>query len=165
MTPAEGVRIGISGWQYPGWRGDFYPEGLVRRRELEYAARQFRTIELNDSFYSLQRRESFERWAAETPDDFVFAVKGSRYITHMKRLTEIEDPLANFFAQGILRLGEKLGPILWQLPPNFKYDAGRLEHFFAMLPKTHKQASSLAKRHDHRLDGRTWYSSRIHRQR
>ena len=163
MKSKQNVRIGISGWQYPGWRGDFYPKGLVQRKELEYASRQFQTIELNGSFYSLQRPESFLRWAAETPENFLFSVKGSRFITHMKRLTQIEVPLANFFAQGILRLGPKLGPILWQFPSNFQFDADRLDHFFNALPKTHKQASALAKRHDRRLDGRAWHSSRIDR--
>jgi uncharacterized protein YecE (DUF72 family) len=150
------VRIGISGWRYKGWRGVFYPEKLAQRRELEFASRQFDSIELNGSFYSLQRRESFAAWAAETPEDFQFAVKGSRYITHMRRLREIETPLANFFAQGLLRLGPALGPILWQFPPNFSFDAERLGFFFALLPRTHQAAAALAREHDPRLDSRSW---------
>ena len=108
------VRIGISGWTYKPWRGVFFPKDLPQNRELAYAAQQFRTIEINGTFYSLQRPHSFARWAAETPEDFVFAVKAPRYITHIRRLREIEAPVANFLASGLLGLGRKLGPILWQ---------------------------------------------------
>ena len=108
------IRIGISGWRYPRWRGRFYPKGLAQRRELEHASRCFSTVELNGSFYSLQHPDSYRRWYDETPDDFVFAVKGSRYITHMLRLKGVEEALATFFAQGLLALGGKLGPLLWQ---------------------------------------------------
>ena len=156
MQSKSDIRIGISGWRYKGWRGRFYPNDLVQARELDFASRRFNTIELNGSFYSLQRPDSFRRWYEETPDDFVFAVKGSRYVTHMRRLREIEKPLANFFAQGLLRLGDKLGPILWQFPPNFSYDSDRLEDFFALLPRTHSDAADLAGRHDARLSGRSW---------
>ena len=100
MTTGE-IRIGISGWQYKPWRGVFYPKGLKQKRELEFASRAFPSIEINGTFYSLKRPENFERWAAETPDDFVFAVKGPRYLTHMRRLSDIDAPLANFFASGI----------------------------------------------------------------
>jgi uncharacterized protein YecE (DUF72 family) len=154
------VRIGISGWRYPAWRGVFYPEKLPQRRELEFASRAFNTIELNGSFYSLQRPESFAAWSAETADDFQFAVKGSRYITHMLKLRKIEAPLANFFAQGVLRLGPKLGPVLWQFPPNFKFEAERLDSFLAMLPRTQQEAAVLGARHDRRLDHRTWLDTR-----
>src|ERR1700759_2199704 len=130
------IRIGISGWRYQGWRGLFYPEKLPQRRELEFASRRFNTIELNGSFYSLQRPQSFAQWDAETPAAFTFAIKGSRYITHMLRLRNVEGALANFFSQGLLRLGPKLGPILWQFPPNFAFDPGRLEDFLALLPAT-----------------------------
>jgi uncharacterized protein YecE (DUF72 family) len=146
------IRIGISGWRYKGWRGVFYPEDLPQRRELEYAAGIFRSVEINGTFYSLQRPESFEAWAAATPDDFVFAVKGPRFITHMKKLNDCETPLANFFASGLFRLGQKLGPILWQLPPHLGFDAKRLERFFKLLPRDTQKAASLARRHDHRLD-------------
>ncbi len=150
------VRIGVSGWQYAGWRGRFYPKGLPRQREMAYIASVFDTLEINGTFYSLQRPSSFGRWAEETPDGFQFALKGSRYITHMLRLREIERPLANFFASGVLRLGPKLGPLLWQLPPNFRFDAARLEPFFAMLPRDTEAAAALARRHDRRVSGRSW---------
>ena len=121
---AQGVRIGVSGWTYAPWRGVFYPKGLPQKRELEYAAQQFRSIEINGTFYGMQRPGAFASWAMQTPDDFVFAVKGPRFITHMKRLLEAETPLANFIASGLLRLGPKLGPILWQFPPNFTLRSG-----------------------------------------
>jgi len=116
------VRIGISGWRYAGWRGDFYPSRLRQDDELSYASRYFDTIEINGTHYSLQRPEFFARWHDETPADFVFAVKASRFITHMKQLRDIEAPLANFFAQGVLRLGSKIGPFLWQFSPRFRGD-------------------------------------------
>ncbi|HEX4332476.1 MAG TPA: DUF72 domain-containing protein [Usitatibacter sp.] len=148
------IRIGISGWRYEGWRGVFYPEGLVQRRELEYAASRFSTVEISGTFYSLQRPECFEAWRRDTPDGFVFAVKGSRFITHMKKLRDIEVPLANFLASGIFNLREKLGPFLWQFPPNFRFDAARLEAFFELLPRDTQSALSLARRRDYRLKGR-----------
>ena len=150
------VRVGISGWTYPPWRGVFYPEELTQKRELEYASRQLRTIEINGTFYSLQRPKSFHAWDEAAPEDFVFSVKGGRYITHIRRLKEVEGPLANFFASGILRLGKKLGPFLWQLPPNFRYDRTRLEKFFKKLPRDMKEAAALARRHTDLLDGRDW---------
>jgi uncharacterized protein YecE (DUF72 family) len=150
------VRIGISGWRYKGWRGVFYPKELPQRRELEYAARIFGSIEINGTFYSLQRPQSFARWADATPEDFVFAVKGSRYITHMLRLTNIRKPLANFFASGVLRLGRKLGPILWQFPPQFRFDAKKIEAFLNLLPRDTASAQALARRHDKRVSGRSW---------
>src|SRR6202020_561820 len=131
------IHIGISGWRYKGWRGVFYPEKLPQRRELEFASQKFDSIELNGSFYSLQRPQSFSQWSAETPSGFIFSVKGSRYITHMLRLRNVEGALANFFAQGVLLLGTKLGPILWQFPPNFSFEPERLEHFLALLPRNH----------------------------
>jgi uncharacterized protein YecE (DUF72 family) len=130
------VRIGISGWRYEPWRGVFYPKGLRQKDELAFASAQFATIEINGTFYSLQRPESFAKWHAETPPDFLFAVKGARYITHIRRLKEIEAPLANFFASGVLQLGPKLGPVLWQFPPFFKFDPPRIETFFKLLPTT-----------------------------
>ena len=159
MKSLGNVRIGISGWRYKGWRGVFYPKKLAHRRELEYASRQFNSIKLNGSFYSLQRPQNLAQWAADTPKNFEFAVKGSRYITHMLRLQNVETPLANFFAQGLLGLENKLGPILWQFPPTFKFDADRLEQFFSLLPKTRHAAAKLARRHDERLQDRTWLPS------
>ena len=156
MKGAGEIRIGISGWRYNGWRGSFYPAGLPQREELGYAASRFRTIELNGSFYSLQRPESFIRWRDETPEDFVFAVKGSRFLTHMKKLKGVETGLANFFAQGLLALGPKLGPILWQFPPQWKLDCERLDAFFHLLPRTQKQAAEMGRGHGPQLHGRAW---------
>ena len=150
------IRIGISGWRYAPWRGKFYPKDLRQKDELAYAAEKFRTIEVNGTFYSLQAPQSFRAWRDATPSGFVFAVKGPRYITHMRRLTQVEAPLANFFASGVLALEEKLGPILWQLPPSFRFDAERLENFFRLLPRTGKQAAALARRHDGKLRHRAW---------
>ncbi|HEY6413472.1 MAG TPA: DUF72 domain-containing protein [Edaphobacter sp.] len=146
------VRIGISGWRYAGWRGVFYPKGLAQRRELEFASRMFDTVEINGTFYSLQKRKSFAMWGTETPDDFVFSLKGSRYITHMLKLREVKVPLANYFASGMLGLGEKLGPVLWQFPPMMRFDRERFESFFRLLPRSTKAAASLARRHATRLD-------------
>ena len=155
MKPTAGaIRIGISGWRYPPWRGPFYPHDLPQRRELEYASRHVSTIEINGSFYSLQRPEHYARWRAETPDGFVFSVKAPRFITHIKRLRDIAAPLANFFASGVANLGEKLGPLLWQLPPTMRYDREVLEGFLAALPRDTAAASKLARRHDHRVTGR-----------
>src|SRR6185503_13598457 len=120
------VRVGISGWRYPPWRGVFYPDGLPQRSELHFASRAVRSVEINGSFYSLQRPSSYRSWYAETPADFVFAVKGGRFLTHNKKLRDCAGPLANFFASGVLVLEEKLGPILWQLPPQLPFDAERL---------------------------------------
>lgn len=153
---AGAVRIGISGWRYGPWRGVFYPGDLPQRRELEFAARAFPTIEINGTFYSLQRPESFARWAEAAPEGFVFSVKAPRFITHIKRLKNIDAPLANFFASGVLRLGAKLGPILWQFPPNFRFDADLLDAFFRLLPRDTAEAAALARRHDVRLKGRAW---------
>lgn len=148
--------MGISGWRYPGWRGTFYPPGLPQRAELSYAASRFHTIELNGTFYSLQRADSFLRWRDETPDGFVFAVKGSRYLTHMMKLKAIERGLANFFAQGVLALGAKLGPILWQFPPQWKFNPDRLQEFFTLLPRTHREAAELGRQHGPQLHGPPW---------
>lgn len=143
--------MGISGWVYPEWRGDFYPTGLVHREELRYAAEHLTSIEINGSFYALQRPSSYARWREQTPDDFVFAVKGGRYITHVRRLSDVAVPLANFFASGVLALRGKLGPILWQLPPNLHFDAARLDAFLALLPRTTTAAGALAERRDDKL--------------
>jgi uncharacterized protein YecE (DUF72 family) len=148
------VRVGISGWRYPPWRGSFYPPGLAQRRELEHASRRLSSIELNGSFYALQRPESYAGWAQETPDGFVFAVKGPRFVTHLKKLAGVDVALANFFASGLLALGPKLGPVLWQLPPTLGFDAGRLDAFFALLPRTHAEAAALGGRHDEKVEGR-----------
>jgi len=148
------IRVGISGWRYEPWRGVFYPQDLVQRRELEFCGLHFPTVEINGSFYSLQRPEYYEAWYRETPPGFVFAVKGSRYITHMLRLNHIEKPLANFFASGILALKDKLGPFLWQFPEMFHFKPEGLEAFFELLPRSTKQALALARKRDARMTGR-----------
>lgn len=148
------VRIGISGWRYAGWRGVFYPAKLAQRRELEFAASRFSTVEINGTFYSLQKPQYFRDWSEQTPEDFVFGVKGSRYLTHMLKLKNAERPLANFFASGLLELGKKLGPVLWQFPPQLKFERERFHEFFKKLPRTHGEAAVLAREHDERLKGR-----------
>lgn len=145
------VRIGISGWTYPSWRGPFYPNGLRHRDELEFASRVFNSIEINGSFYSLQTPETYRSWYEKTPEDFIFAIKGSRFITHMKKLKDPEVPLANFFASGITELREKAGPILWQFPPQLKFDPTRFREFFETLPRTARQATLLARERDRKI--------------
>ena len=142
------TRIGISGWRYAPWRGVFYPKKLAQRLELNYASRQLNSIEINGSFYSLQRPESYQKWHDDVPEDFVFSVKGNRFITHIRRLQDTAPLLASFFASGVLHLRKKLGPILWQLPPSFRYDHDRLEAFCGQLPRTFSQAAKLAKTSD-----------------
>ena len=148
------IRIGISGWRYPPWRGTFYPPGMPQRRELEFASRYVSTIEINGSFYSLQRPEHYARWRDETPDGFIFSVKGPRFITHMLKLRDSEQALANFFASGIANLGDKLGPILWQLPPILRFDHERLAVFLASLPRDSDEAAALARRRNDKVKGR-----------
>jgi uncharacterized protein YecE (DUF72 family) len=148
------VRIGISGWRYRGWRGIFYPKGLSQRLELCFVGQRFGAVEINGTFYSLQRPESFAAWAAAVPDDFLFAVKGSRFITHNKKLKDIKVPLANFLAQGLFNLGGKLGPFLWQFAPRFRFNAELIEEFLVLLPRNTDDAARLARRHDGRLSGR-----------
>jgi uncharacterized protein YecE (DUF72 family) len=153
------LRIGISGWRYPPWRGTFYPSTLAQKNELQYAARKFPAIEINGSFYSLQYPYCYRRWYAETPSNFVFAVKGGRFITHMRKLREIQKPLANFFASGVLALKEKLGPILWQFPPSFRYNRERFEQFFDLLPHDTEALVRLARKRDSRMKGRVVLST------
>lgn len=145
------IRIGTSGWQYDSWRGDFYPPGLAKKRQLEYLSRRMNSAEVNGSFYSLQRPGRYRAWFDSVPDDFVFAVKGGRFITHMKQLRGVETALANFFASGVLALGTKLGPLLWQLPPRMRFDPRRLADFFELLPRSTQAAAELARRHDDKL--------------
>jgi uncharacterized protein YecE (DUF72 family) len=140
--------VGTSGWRYPAWRGDFYPEGLRQKDELSYLASRLNTVELNGSFYSLQAPASYRRWREQTPDGFVFGVKGGRYLTHMLRLRGIEQAMANFFASGVLLLGDELGPVLWQLPERLRFDADLLDRFCARLPATRREAAILAGEHD-----------------
>ncbi len=148
------VRVGTSGWLYPRWRGDFYPKGLRQADELAHLARRLNTVEVNGTFYSLTRPATCTTWRRATPPDFVFAIKGSRYITHMLKLANFEPALANFFASGILRLGGQLGPILWQLPPQLPFDEDRARRFFEALPRDLAGAGRWARRHDRRTTGR-----------
>ena len=149
--PLGRIRIGISGYVYPRWRGVFYPDGLAQRRELEYASRIFSSIELNGTFYSLRCPADYRRWRDETPDDFVFAVKGGRFITHNLKLARSETALANFFGSGILALGPKTGPFLWQLPATYAFRPERVSEFLRLLPRDDREAAQLAEGHDHRL--------------
>ncbi|HEY8900851.1 MAG TPA: DUF72 domain-containing protein [Chthoniobacterales bacterium] len=153
---AARVHIGISGWTYAPWRGVFFPKGLRQSDELAFAARAFSTIEINGTHYSLQKPASFQRWRDETPAGFIFSVKANRYITHLRRLRNVKVPMANFFASGLLALKEKLGPILWQFPPNFRFHAELMEEFLAALPRDTAGAAELAHRHDDHLPARAW---------
>lgn len=151
--------VGVSGWTYESWHGPFYPADLPKARELEYASRQFNSIEINGSFYGLLKPETYRRWYEQTPRGFVFSVKGSRFITHNKKLKDAKTPLANFFASGLLLLKEKLGPILWQLPENLRFDTDRVEGFLELLPRNTQDAARLARKHDQRVKGRSWFQA------
>jgi uncharacterized protein YecE (DUF72 family) len=148
------IYIGISGWRYAPWRGVFYPPGLAQARELDYASRFLPTIEINGSFYALQRPASYAAWHDATPPGFVFAVKGNRFLTHMLKLRGIETPLANVFASGVFALRDKLGPFLWQFPPQLRFDAGKVEHFLGLLPHDTGHALDIARGHDDKVAGR-----------
>jgi uncharacterized protein YecE (DUF72 family) len=148
------IHIGISGWRYAPWRGKFYPAGLAQARELVYASRQLPTIEINGSFYSLQRPESYAAWYAATPPGFLFAVKGNRFITHMLKLKDIDAPLANVLASGVFELRDKLGPFLWQFPPMVKFDPERFEHFLGILPQDTEAGLALARQYQSRMEGK-----------
>lgn len=142
------VRTGTAGWVFAPWRGAFYPAGLPQKQELAYASAQLGAIEINATFRALQKPQSFRNWAGQTPEGFVFSIKGPQLVTHIKRLRDVETPLANFFASGPLALGSRLGPFVWQLPPNLAYDPDRIEAFLALLPKTPAEAGALAGRHE-----------------
>ena len=150
------VHVGVSGWSYPRWRGDFYPSGLPPRRELAHIARHLGAVEVNATFYRLQRPATFAQWLEQTPERFRFALKGSRYITHLRSLRDCRTPLANFLASGPLVLGERLGPMLWQLPASTPYDEERLDAFLRLLPRSTHEAAQLATEHDARLADRAW---------
>ena len=145
------VRIGMSGWTFEGWKGEFYPKGLSAKKELAFASRKVNSIELNGTFYRLQTPASFKKWHDETPDDFVFAIKAPQYMTHVRRLKEIEEPLATFLASGVLCLGKKLGPILWQFPPNVVLKDDRFEKFLKLLPMDTKSAAKYSKGHSEKI--------------
>ena len=145
QLPRSDVRVGISGWRYPPWRGSFYPKGLIQKKELHFASRSVNSIEINGSFYKLQTSESYLNWYEDTPENFIFSVKAYREITHFKRLRNVEEPIADFFASGLLELKDKLGPILWQFPPTFKFDKNLFENFLALLPQDTKSARACSK--------------------
>ena len=148
------ARIGTSGWAYPHWRDDFYPRGLPHRLELAYLAERLATVEINGTFYSLTRPTACEAWRASAPNGFVFAIKGSRFITHMLKLRRFETPLANMLSSGLLRLGAAFGPMLWQLPPQLAFDEERTRRFFEAVPRDIAAAERWARRHDGRTTGR-----------
>lgn len=157
------LRVGVSGWTYDHWRrGAFYPEGLPRKRELEHVTGCFNSLEINGSFYSLLTPKAYTRYRDASPEGFVFAVKGSRFITHSRKLKDVKAPLANFLASGLLRLEDKLGPILWQLP-GMTWGLERLEAFLDLLPEDAEAAAALARKHDERVTGRA--SMVVHRNR
>lgn len=152
--------VGMSGWTFPGWRGGFYPKGLAQKKELEYSSRQVTSIEINGTFYRIQKPESFQSWYEITPDDFVFSLKAPQFITHIRRLKEVETAVANFLASGMFRLKQKLGPILWQFPPSLSLKDDRFEKFIQMLPKDVASAGKLAKKHSDWMKGKTETSTK-----
>src|SRR5712692_1384226 len=130
------IRVGIGGWVYEPWRGEFYPKGLLHARELAHASRKLTSIEINGTFYGTQKPESFRRWAEETPDDFVFSLKGPRYATHRRVLAEAGESIERFFGSGVAELKKKLGPVLWQFPPTKAFNPDDFAAFLALLPTT-----------------------------
>ena len=135
MNKAPQIRVGVGGWVYPPWRGVFYPAGLQQARELGYASRQLTTIEINGTFYGPQKPASFRRWYDETPEDFVFSLKGPRFATHRPDLAGAGPTFDRFFSSGVSELRDKLGPILWQFPPNSPTDEGAFAAFIGLLPE------------------------------
>lgn len=150
------IRIGMSGWTFPNWRGRFYPKKLPHKQELEYASRKVTSIEINGTFYSLQRPNTFQNWYNQTPEDFVFALKAPQFITHVLRLKDCLEPLCTFLASGVLCLKQKLGPILWQFPPYVTLKDDRFEKFIKMLPHHSQQAAELSENHNPKFSGRVW---------
>ena len=145
------IRTGVSGWSHQGWRGDYFPEDLSDRRRLPYLSERMDSVEANGTFYSLLSPTSYRRWYEDTAPGFRIAVKGSRYITHNKKLRDVRVALANFLASGLLELKEKLGPLLWQLPRRHVFEAGRLRDFLELLPRDTEAAVALARDHDDRV--------------
>jgi len=129
------VYVGIGGWTFPPWRGVFYPEGLPHAKELAYASQHLTSIEINGTFYRSQSAATFRKWAAETPDGFVFSVKGTRFVTQRRVLAEAGDSLKRFFDSGVLELGDRLGPVLWQFAPTKKFDETDFGAFLELLPR------------------------------
>jgi uncharacterized protein YecE (DUF72 family) len=130
------IRVGVGGWTYEPWRGTFYPEGLAQKRELEYASRKLTSIEINGTYYGSQKPESFAKWHAETPDDFVFALKGPRFTTNRRVLSEAGESIERFFSSGVMELKDKLGPINWQFMATKKFDPDDFAGFLKLLPKS-----------------------------
>jgi uncharacterized protein YecE (DUF72 family) len=159
MAETGTIRTGIAGWNFDDWRGEFYPKGHPQKQELNYASRHLRSIEINSTFYGTQKLASYINWEADTPAGFVFSIKGPQLITHIKKLRDVETPLANFLASGPLRLGPKLGPLVWQLPSNLHFNAERIESFLALLPQTPADAAKLAGQHDERLKSEPFVSA------
>jgi len=155
---ANRIRIGVSGWSYREWAGRFYPPGLSQSDRLAFIAERFDTVEVNRSFYSLLTPDVYRGWRETVPDDFVFAVKGGRYLTHQKKLRDVTVPLANFLASGVLHLEEKLGPVLWQLSGAWRIDLERIAAFLQALPATFDAAVELASRHDEKVEAPSWPS-------
>ena len=141
---AGSIRVGIGGWTYQPWRGAFYPAGLPRSQELAFASRQLTAIEINGTYYRTQKPASFAQWRGETPDDFIFSLKASRYATNRRVLAQAGDSIQRFVESGITELGPKLGPIVWQFAPTKVFDADDMEAFLALLPA---RADGLALRH------------------
>jgi uncharacterized protein YecE (DUF72 family) len=148
------VHVGTSGWQYADWKERFYPKGLPQREWLRYFSERFPTVEINNTFYMLPKPETFAAWRERSSDDFVFVVKASRYLTHIRRLRDAREPLSRFWMNA-RRLGKKLGPVLFQLPPNLRADVDLLERFLRLLPKTMRAAFEF--RHD------SWNVPEVHR--
>lgn len=147
------IRVGVSGWSHDHWQGDFYPEDLTKSDRLRYASHRLGSLEINGSFHSLLRPENYGEYRDTAPEGFRYAVKGSRFVTHSKKLKDVKTAVANFFASGVLRLEEKLGPILWQFP-QLKFPRERVENFLDLLPKDTIAAAELARRHDENVTGR-----------
>jgi uncharacterized protein YecE (DUF72 family) len=129
------IYVGVGGWNFAPWRGTFYPKGLTHARELEYASRELTSIEINSTFYGLQKPATFQKWHDSTPDGFVFSVKAPRFIMHRRRLAEGASSIERFLGSGVLRLADKLGPINWQLEPSKPFDAAEIAEFLALLPR------------------------------
>ncbi|MBP1882029.1 DUF72 domain-containing protein [Sinorhizobium mexicanum] len=135
MTQSGKIRVGIGGWTFEPWEGTFYPSDLPKKRQLEFAGKELRTIEINGTYYSSQKPETFARWAAEVPDDFIFSLKASRFVTNRKILAEAGESMGRFLTQGLTELGEHLGPILWQFAPTKKFEPDDFEGFLKLLPE------------------------------
>lgn len=151
--PTGRFLVGTSGWSYRSWHGDFYPDGLTQSEELRHLSAHTTATEVNATFYRLQQPSSFRRWGEEVPEGHVFAVKGSRYITHMKQLRDPRPALGNFLASGLLALGDRLDVVLWQLPARTVFRPEVLEPFLETLPRTMGEAAQLAAEHDERIGG------------